>query len=85
MVVRCVEELGLIALEKEDGISSGSMAECCVRLLQVAPQIQHLTHGNHILVGSYYSVSAEGVICIPWNWVSEGERERKGNRGEMSE
>ena len=26
------------------------------------------THGNHLVVTTYYAVTRDGVICVPWNW-----------------
>ncbi len=69
LVARCADELGLIELGRADGVDTRSMIECCVRLLQEGPRIRHLTHGNSLLVAKYYSVLADGEICIPWNWV----------------
>ncbi len=71
VLAKCAEELGLIALEREDGVDAAAMIECCVRLTQAADRFRHLTHGNHLMVAKYYSVSADGVICIPWNWVDQ--------------
>ncbi len=69
LTARCSEELGLIELGRADGVDAASMIECCVRLLQEGPRIRHLTHGNSLLVAKYYSVLADGVVCVPWNWV----------------
>ena len=71
LVIKCINELGLIQLDRDDSLESQNMIECCSRLLQSASNIRHLTHGNHIVVSRYYSVNADGVICIPWNWKLE--------------
>ena len=68
LIIKCINELGLIQLDRDDSLDSGTMIQCCSRLLQAAPTIRHLTHGNHIVVSRYYSVNSDGVICIPWNW-----------------
>lgn len=64
----CALALGLVKLEKDVGITSQSMIECCTRLMQYSAHIRHLTHGNHILVDRYYSVESDGTIVIPYNW-----------------
>ena len=68
LVIKCINELGLIQLDRDDSLDSKNMIECCTRLRENASQFRHLTHGNHILVTRYFSVNADGVICIPWNW-----------------
>ena len=70
LVIKCINELGLIQLERDDSLTTPDMIECCNRLLKSAPNIRHLTHGNHILVTRYYSVNTDGIVCIPWNWKS---------------
>jgi len=69
LVARCSKELGLLSLDRADGVDQHSMIECCVRLLQSAHLLRHLTHGNSLQVAKYYSVAADGTVCIPWNWV----------------
>lgn len=66
--IKCINELGLIQLERDDSLETEAMIQSCQRLLKAAPNIRHLTHGNHIVVTRYYSVNSDGVICIPWNW-----------------
>lgn len=68
---RCVREFGLIQLDSDDSLASRDMIECCTRLLQNAAAIRHLTHGNHVVVTSYYAVTVDGIMCIPWNWKEE--------------
>ena len=68
LVIKCINELGLIQLDRDESLDPKNMVECCSRLLENASILRHLTHGNHILVTRYYSVNADGVICIPWNW-----------------
>lgn len=68
LVIKCINELGLIQLDRDESLDPKNMVDCCSRLLENASMLRHLTHGNHILVTRYYSVNADGVICIPWNW-----------------
>ena len=71
LIIKCINELGLIQLDRDESLDSKTMIECCTRLLKNAPKFRHLTHGNHIVVTRYYSVNHDGVICIPWNWKIE--------------
>ena len=68
LMIQCINQLGLIQLDRDESLDSNSVIECCKRLLKSAPDIRHLTHGSHILVTRYYSVNSDGIICIPWNW-----------------
>lgn len=68
LMIKCINQLGLIQLDRDDSLDTNSVIECCTRLLKSAPDIRHLTHGNHILVTRYYSVNSDGIVCIPWNW-----------------
>ena len=68
LMIKCINQLGLIQLDRDDSLDTNSVIECCTRLLKSAPDIRHLTHGNHILVTRYYSVNSDGIVCIPWSW-----------------
>ena len=67
LTIRCINELGLIQLDRDSSLDE-VMVDCCQRLLGSAPMLRHLTHGNHLMITRYYSVLSDGVICIPWNW-----------------
>jgi len=67
LVIKCINELGLIQLDRDDSITSQNMIICCTNLLKEAAKMRHLTHGNHLTVTRYYSVNQDGVICIPWD------------------
>ena len=69
LIFRCINELGLIQLDRDDMISPQQMIFCCSRLLKAASRIRFLTHGNHLVVARYYMVRSDGVICIPWDLV----------------
>jgi len=79
LVSACINELGLIQLDRDDSISSKHMVSCCSRLLNAASRLRHLTHGNHLVVARYYMVKSDGVICIPWDLVLDigSETQRK--------
>ena len=68
LVIKCINELGLIQLDKDESLEPEKMISCCSRLLENASKFRHLTHGNHFTVSRYFSVNSDGVICIPWNW-----------------
>ena len=77
LIASCINELGLIQLDKDDNISVHHMVHCCTRLLRCAPSLRHLTHGNHLVVARYYMVKSDGVICVPWDLVMEGLQEKE--------
>ena len=68
LVIRCINDLGLIQLDRDDSLSSDAMVDSCNRLLSSASLIRHLTHGNHLVVTRFFSVMSDGRICIPWNF-----------------
>ena len=72
LISSCINELGLIQLDKDDNISVRHMVHCCSRLLKYASKLRHLTHGNHLVVARYYMVKSDGVICLPWDLVIDG-------------
>lgn len=60
--------LKLTSLTKDDAITPDKMIDCLKRLLDHNVQFEeqmvlHITH--------YYSVLADGTICIPWNWIAK--------------
>ena len=72
LIGSCINELGLIQLDKDDNISVHHMVHCCSRLLRCAATLRHLTHGNHLVVARFYMVKSDGVICVPWDLVMDG-------------
>jgi len=68
VVTRCVNELGLIQLDKDDSITSNNMITCCNKLLREVGRLRHLTHGNHLMVTRFYSVTSDGIMCVPWDF-----------------
>ena len=40
LIMRCVNELGLIQLDRDDSVSSDAMTKCCSRLLLHAAEIR---------------------------------------------
>ena len=71
LTAEVVARLGLVRLERDIGVSSKEMIECCTRLLQFSGQILHLSHGAHLLVDRYYSLESDGTLVIPYNWKEE--------------
>lgn len=63
---RCIAELQLQSLSKDDSIDPNKMISCLNRLLSVRDELRlqqtvlHITH--------YYSVLTDGTACIPWDW-----------------
>lgn len=66
---RCIQEIQLKSLTKDDSIDPSKMIDCLVKLLAAHSQfklkntILHITH--------YYSVLSDGTVCIPWDWILE--------------
>jgi len=77
LIGSCINELGLIQLDKDDNISVHHMVHCCSRLLRCAATLRHLTHGNHLVVARFYMVKSDGVICVPWDLVMDGINENQ--------
>ncbi|XP_076174528.1 T-cell activation inhibitor, mitochondrial isoform X2 [Ptiloglossa arizonensis] len=65
---KAVQELGLIALNKDDSITPDLMIQCCERLLLHKIVLAPLLEGVMLWVTHYYSVMSDGVLCIPWDW-----------------
>lgn len=42
------------------------MIECLTRLLDVGAAIP--LEGAYLNITNYYSVLADGTVCIPWDW-----------------
>jgi len=77
----CLNDLGLIQLDREDSISSSQMIRCCTAVLGRVNQLRHLTHGSHIIVSRYYMVKSDGVICVPWD-LRFGDEDEQDKRSE---
>eukprot|EP00088_Acartia_fossae_P032616 TRINITY_DN3337_c0_g1_i1.p1 TRINITY_DN3337_c0_g1~~TRINITY_DN3337_c0_g1_i1.p1 ORF type:complete len:512 (-),score=88.29 TRINITY_DN3337_c0_g1_i1:290-1825(-) len=80
VVSLCMNELGLIQLDKDFSITSQQMIYCCNAMLGRVHLLRHLTHGSHIIVTRYYMVKSDGVICIPWDIKftdSQGAKDRQ--------
>lgn len=64
---RCMTELNLHSLTKDDSIDPNKMIACLQRLLvsgiDLNYTVLHITH--------YYSVLSDGTACIPWDWTLE--------------
>jgi len=67
LVTSCMNELGLIQLDKDYSITSQQMISCCNSMLGRVHMLRHLTHGSHIIVTRYYMVKSDGVLCVPWD------------------
>ncbi len=42
LIIRCINDLGLIQLDRDDSLSSEAMVRCCNRLLAAAPMVLFL-------------------------------------------
>lgn len=61
---KTLKELELRQLEKDDSITPDRMISCLERLISSGIKLKninlHITH--------YYSVLADGTVCLPWDW-----------------
>ena len=53
LIIRCINELGLIQLDRDDSISSDAMIKSCQRLLSNASYIRQI---NCFIFINYYSI-----------------------------
>ncbi|KAH1005294.1 hypothetical protein HUJ04_006307 [Dendroctonus ponderosae] len=65
---RCMEELHLAALLKDDNITPELMIQFCQKLVDHKTDLESVIKGMHVNVSTYYSVLSDGVVCIPWNF-----------------
>ncbi|XP_030756379.1 T-cell activation inhibitor, mitochondrial [Sitophilus oryzae] len=65
---KCVYELNLSALHKDDNITPELMIKFCIKLLESKEQVRDFTKNLHVNVATYYSVLSDGIVCIPWNF-----------------
>ncbi|XP_075212221.1 T-cell activation inhibitor, mitochondrial-like isoform X1 [Lycorma delicatula] len=65
---RCVTELKLAALSKDDCITPNLMIQCCQQLLAKKDELGIQLQGAYLYITNYYSVMSDGQICIPWNF-----------------
>lgn len=70
MFDRCINELNLESLIKDDSITPSPMIECCRNLYENRFKLKPVLGGMRLCVTTYYSVMSDGQICIPWNWNS---------------
>ncbi|XP_048737502.1 T-cell activation inhibitor, mitochondrial-like isoform X2 [Ostrea edulis] len=62
------DRLNLRSLEKDLNISPAQMTQCCERLIDHADELGTYVEGIRIRATQYYSVTDDGLVCIPWNW-----------------
>lgn len=65
---RCMSELHLAAMIKDDNISPELMIHFCQKILDNKEELKGLTKDLQISVATYYSVLSDGIVCIPWNY-----------------
>lgn len=68
VIQQCQDKLGFSHLEKDLNISPAQMTQCCERLMDNADEITTYMEGIRVRVTQYYSVTDDGLVCIPWNW-----------------
>ncbi|XP_068207546.1 T-cell activation inhibitor, mitochondrial-like [Palaemon carinicauda] len=65
---KCMEDIGLDFLEKNDAIAPDMMIDCLERLLTSSHRLNVLLSGARLWITTYYTVMIDGEVCIPWNW-----------------
>ncbi|KAK2712671.1 T-cell activation inhibitor, mitochondrial-like [Artemia franciscana] len=63
----CIEMFGLFSLIKDDNITPRQMIEFLKNLKDNADALFNI-RGTKVCVTNYYSVLADGELCIPWNF-----------------
>lgn len=61
---KCIAQLGLNTLLKDDNITPELMIDCMNRLLKTDLKLKNL----NLHISTYYSVLTDGTICVPWNF-----------------
>ncbi|XP_072382128.1 T-cell activation inhibitor, mitochondrial isoform X2 [Diabrotica undecimpunctata] len=65
---KCIEDLQLAVLSKDDNITPDLMIKCCEQLINNKYELQSYTKNLRLNITTYYSVLSDGVVCIPWNF-----------------
>ncbi|XP_028128065.2 T-cell activation inhibitor, mitochondrial isoform X2 [Diabrotica virgifera virgifera] len=65
---KCIEDLQLAVLSKDDNITPDLMIKCCEQLIKNKYELQSYTKDLRLNITTYYSVLSDGVVCIPWNF-----------------
>lgn len=65
IIKSCQEKLKLEHLSKDSTVSPAQMIDCCMRLINTAPE---KLFNNRLIISKFYNVTEDGDINIPWNW-----------------
>lgn len=71
LVERCIRELGLSSLGKDDNVTPTQMIAACRRLLEETDGLMSAVPTGHqprLWITHYYSLLSDGEMCLPWNW-----------------
>lgn len=69
---QCHDKLTASQITQDDAITPKQMTECCQRLLDMQHVINPMLEGTKLKISTYYTLTRDGEITIPWNWVNEG-------------
>ena len=58
----------LASITRDVNITWQQMKYCCLRLVADPRNVDVTLAGCHVKVTVFYSIMADGEICIPWNW-----------------
>ncbi|XP_063702507.1 T-cell activation inhibitor, mitochondrial [Culicoides brevitarsis] len=64
---KCIQNMRLLSLTKDDSVTPDKMIECLTRLLELDPDNVNLTN-VHLHITNYFSVLADGTVCIPFDF-----------------
>ena len=65
---RCVDDLELLFLKKDDHITPEQMIACCRRLMHDPRDLGVSVRGLKLRISQYYTLMQDGELIIPWNW-----------------
>ncbi|KAH8261752.1 hypothetical protein KR038_002037 [Drosophila bunnanda] len=65
---QCQDELGLQRLSKDDSVTPDKMVKALEHLLKSGVKS---CRGLSLHITNYWSVPTDGIVCIPWNFMSQ--------------
>ena len=66
---QCRKALGLSKLTRNQVVTDCQVQQSCRELLKLGSTHRNMLEGHHFCLSVYYSVTPDGYIRIPWNWV----------------
>lgn len=66
---QCRKALRLLKLTRNQVVTDSQVQQSCRELLKLGSTHRNMLEGHHFCLSAYYSVTPDGYIRIPWNWV----------------